>query len=168
MRIINFLPLIISAIIIIYLGISINSDNYTDPKLYISTLSQQELTLTSEKTLKLQDLKGKYYLIHLFASWCSACHEDFALLNQIKYATKIPLIGIAVNDKLEKIVKKQNLPYDFVAIDIDNKILKLVQNKFLPETIIINKQGIVEFRYLGRLSKEEVEENIIPNILKNK
>lgn len=168
MRLINFLPLIISAIVIIYLGISINSDDYTNSKSYIYTLSKQELTLTSGETLKLEDFKGEYYLIHLFSSWCSACHDDFSLLTQIKNTTKIPLIGIAVNDKLEKLVKKENLPYDFVSVDIDNKILKTLQNKFLPETIIINKQGIVEFRYLGALSKEEVEKNIIPTLLSKK
>lgn len=168
MRITNYFPLFISAIIITLLTYLIGKIDHNNPNSYVSTLSQQELSLTSGETLKLEDFKGEYYLIHLFASWCSACHEDFSLLNQIKHATKIPLIGIAINDKPEKLARKKNLPYDFVAIDQNRKIMMLLQNSFVPETIVINKQGIVEFRYLGTLTKEEVEQNIIPAILKNK
>lgn len=162
----NFLPLSIAFIVISLLSYSLSKMDFMDGKSYIYLLSKQKLYLDSSKELDLQELKGNYFVIHIFASWCGVCKEDYPLLKKIKEQTNIPIIGIMVNSEGSEL-RKNNLPYDMVAIDRDNNINNLLNSRMLPETIIINPEGVVVSRYLGSLSSEEVEQIVIPAIKLN-
>ncbi|MGB4191411.1 MAG: TlpA disulfide reductase family protein [Rickettsiales bacterium] len=162
---VNYIPIFITAAIIIVLYLSL--DKNKQPKAYIYELSQLKLKQLNQSPLDLTDFKGKFYILHIFSSWCSACKEDYTLLNHIKEETNTPIIGVVVKDKISKLFNFniKATPYDYVVFDFDNKISTLLKNKMIPETIIINPDGIVIARYLGILFKEEVEKNIIPKIL---
>ena len=127
-------------------------------------LSSSELQLLSGEKLDLSKLRGEFYIIHFFASWCGNCKDDFAALDAIKNSVNVPVIGIAVNDKVNKLklLNKTRWPYDYIAVDFDNIIAKLVRNKAIPETFLINPEGKVAFRYLGSLDRRLVEKHIIP------
>ena len=160
----NYIPLILFlAISLIFFVLKpVNND-------FELKLSSSELHLISGKTLDLSELRGEFYIIHFFASWCGNCKDDFVALEVIKAKTSVPVIGIAVNDnfnKLKSLLNKGRWPYDHVAIDFDNTIAKLVRNKAIPETFVINPEGKVVFRHLGALDRRLVEKHIIP-LLKN-
>lgn len=159
----NYIPLILFlAISLIFFVLKpVNND-------FESKLSSSELQLLSGEKLDLSELRGGFYIIHFFASWCGNCKDDFAALDAIKSNINVPVIGIAVNDKLNKLnlLNKTRWPYDYIAIDSDNSIAKLVRNKAIPETFVINPEGKVVFRHLGSLDRRLVEKHIIP-LLKN-
>ncbi len=156
----NSTPFLVFLAIIIALYFSLKSS----PNKYENELSSSELTLISGDKLELSQFKGQYYVIHIFASWCSICKYDFAFLSEIAKQTNAPVIGIAVNDNLSKLrlLNKANWPYNYIAIDLDLKIAKLIRNKAIPETIIIDPEGKVAFRYLGGLDMNIVKSRIIP------
>ena len=158
----NSTPFLVFLAIIIALYFSLKSS----PNKYESELSSSELTLISGDKLELSQFKGQYYVIHIFASWCSICKYDFVFLSEIVKQTNAPVIGIAVNDNLSKLrlLNKANWPYNYIAIDLDLRIAKLIRNKAIPETIIIDPQGKVAFRYLGGLDMDIVKSRIIPII----
>ena len=159
----NYIPLILFlAISLLFYALKpVNND-------FELKLSSSELQLLSGKKLDLLELRGEFYIIHFFASWCGNCKDDFAALDSIKSSINVPIIGIAVNDKLNKLklLNKARWPYDYIALDIDNTVAKLVRNKAVPETFIINPEGKIAFRHLGSLDRKLVEKHIIP-LLKN-
>ncbi len=168
MRLINSVPLLGLLAVIFTLYFSLNLS--ANPKDYITELSQLKLPLvesSTEETLDLTKFHGQYYILHLFASWCSMCKNDTALLRKIAKETKAPIIGIAMRDNINKLrlINKDNLAYDYITIDLDKQVGKLLNNKAIPETIIINPEGIVVFDYLGTLPESEVEEVIIPAMI---
>ena len=167
MRLLNYIPFIafIIVAIILYRGLSITS--IAPPKSYVHDLPNFKLKLLTGGELDLKALNGRFYAIHLFASWCQYCKNDYPLLAKLKKTTQIPIIGIAIKDKINKLssLKKYTTPYDYIAIDQNKEIAKLLNNRVLPETIIVNPEGIVIFHYVGVLSKEEIENNVIPRIL---
>ncbi len=165
MRLINSVPLLgfVAVIFTLYFSLSLSAD----PKDYVSQLSQLKLPLVeslSTETLDLTQFRGKYYVLHLFASWCTMCKHDTDLLRKIAKDTKAPIIGIAMRDNINKVrlLKQDKLAYDYITIDTDKQVGKLLNNKAIPETIVINPEGIVVFDYIGTLSAMEVEEVIIP------
>lgn len=169
MRLPNYVPIIAFAAVAIILYIGLNKTSPTDPKSYVYELPKSKLKLLNGEELNLKDLKGKFYAIHLFASWCSHCKDDYPSLAKLKWATKIPVIGIAIKDKPARLfsLKKSTTPYDYIAIDQNMEIAKLLNNRVLPGTIIVNPEGMVVFHYVGVLSKEEIENNVIPAIKAN-
>lgn len=162
---VNYIPIFIAVTIIMVLYLSL--DKNKQPKAYIHELSQLQLKQLNQSPLDLTAFKGKFYILHIFSSWCSACKEDYTLLKSIKEETRAPIIGVVVKDNISKLFNFniKATPYDYVVFDFDNKISTLLKNKMIPETIIINPDGIVVARYLGILFKEEVEKNIIPKML---
>ncbi len=158
MRPLNLIPLLLFFTVILSLGYSMHSSH--NPKDYVYKLSNSELTLISGEKLNLKNFQGQFYVLHLFSSWCESCQKDYPLLKEIKEKTKAIIIGVAIKDESPK----PNPIYDYIAIDQNMEIAKLLKNKTIPETFIVNPQGMVAFHYKEALSKEEIEKNIIPNI----
>ncbi|MEK6733714.1 MAG: TlpA disulfide reductase family protein [Pseudomonadota bacterium] len=164
-RLTNSTPFLAFLVVIIALYFALSGS----PSRYEEELTNQELELINGEKLDLKSLKGEYYIIHLFASWCNICKQDYKLLNKIIRDTNVTVIGLAVNDKISKL-KTQNKflwPYKYIAIDHDRKIAKLVKNKAIPETIIVNPEGRVIFYYIGGLDYRLVENRIIPMLNSN-
>jgi cytochrome c biogenesis protein CcmG/thiol:disulfide interchange protein DsbE len=162
MRLINSTPFLVFMAVIIALYYSLNPDSSEDSK----KLSTLELSLASGETLDLNQFHGQFYVIHLFASWCSVCKEDAPYLKMLSNHGKVPIIGIAVRDKLAKVrlLNKNNLAYDYIAIDSNMEVAKLLRGKAIPETLIINPEGKIIFRYVGGLNQALVQEHIMPKL----
>lgn len=150
MRSLNIIPFIAFIIIIIALYFSLRSSSPSDDLAQLNTL---KLKLASGQTLDLAEFNGKSYIIRLFSSWCYACKNDGPALRALGQQMNAPIIGIALQDRLEKIqrLSKEELPYDYIAIDVDNEVKNLLKNRAIPETLIINAEGNIESRYLGSL-----------------
>ncbi len=158
MRLINYIPLL--GFIIVFLALCYSINLSYNSKDYVYKLSQLELTLNSDQKLDLKDLKGKFCLLHLVAPWCESCQNDYPLLNKIKENTEAVLISVTIGNKKPK----SNPLYDYIAIDKDHIITRMIKIRNIPETIIINPEGVVVFHYTDILEKQEVEDNVIPNM----
>ncbi|MFT6077812.1 MAG: cytochrome c biogenesis protein CcmG/thiol:disulfide interchange protein DsbE, partial [Rickettsiales bacterium] len=74
----------------------------------------------STKTLSNLDLKGKYSLINVFASWCSVCSLENDLLIKIAQEGKVDIYGVAWRDiqkNTKRYLKKNGNPYVKVGVD---------------------------------------------------
>ncbi len=116
-------------------------------------MTELKLNLNTGKVLDLAEFKGKPYIIRLFASWCEVCGEDAKELKELARRMGAPVIGIAIEDSVERInrLKKYELAYDYIAIDENNFVKNLLKNKSIPETIIIDADGKIILRHLGSL-----------------
>ena len=148
MRISNFIPILIGLIIFVLLYFSLgNASNKNEQ------LSDLKLKLINGEVLDLKELEGEPYIIRFFASWCGACKIDGAKLKDLSRKMNAPVIGIAIGDDEARIKRlpKESLPYDYIYIDDGNLVRKLLNNKTLPETLIIDVEGNVAFRHVGPL-----------------
>lgn len=159
MRPLNYLPLLGFIAIFLALCYSINSSY--NPKDYVYKLSQLELTLNSGEKLDLKDLKGKFYVIHIVAPWCESCQNDYPLLSKIKDDTKAIIISVTIGNKKPRI----NPLYNYTAIDKGHVITRMLKIRNVPETIIINPEGVAIFHYTETLERQEIEDNVIPNMI---
>jgi cytochrome c biogenesis protein CcmG/thiol:disulfide interchange protein DsbE len=125
-----------------------------------------ELELVSGEQLNLAKFDGQVYIIHLFASWCGICKEDFPYLRDLSNHTGVPIIGVAMNDDLARLrlLNKEKWPYHYIAIDSHKMVAQLVHRSAIPQTIIIDKQGKVAFHHIGGLSSAVVRNQMLPLI----
>ena len=115
-----------------------------------------------------KDLNGNIMLINFFASWCAPCKVEHPLFFEIKKNyPNILLVGINYKDKQEEAINYLNTmgnPYDYV--EMDNKgLIGLELGVFgLPETFIVNSQGIITYKHLGPLTKKIITNEVTPFI----
>lgn len=120
-----------------------------------------------ENNLELDDLKGKVSLINVWASWCAACRTEHPLLVDASNANKINLYGLNYKDKREDALlwlKQLGNPYIESAYDekgttgIDYGVYGV------PETFLLDKKGIIRYKHIGPVNKEDLESIILPLI----
>lgn len=111
------------------------------------------------------DIKGKYALLNVFASWCLTCKVEHPVLMQIKEDNKIAVYGINWRDDAAKVnewFKNSGNPYEKIADDKNGELVIALGVTGAPETFLISPDGIVIFRYAGAITEEIYNDEILP------
>lgn len=113
-----------------------------------------EATTLDGKKVSSQNLKdGEALFLFFWATWCPYCISEIPKLKDV-YSTygqkgmKFLAVNPGINDSLKKIeryVDKYKLPYP-VVLDKDAKITKKFGVMGAPTYIIVDKNGIVQYR----------------------
>jgi len=120
-----------------------------------------------DKTFTNADLLGKVSLLNVWSSWCGSCEYEHPLMNYLAANTKIQIVGMNYKDKQADALaylQKHGNPYH--AIPADEKGLVGIDWGVygVPETFIIDKKGIVRFKYAGPISGPLLKNTILPLI----
>jgi cytochrome c biogenesis protein CcmG/thiol:disulfide interchange protein DsbE len=121
-------------------------------------------TLDGGKPWKAEAIKGRVTLINFFASWCTPCAEEMPELEALKKEhSNLQIIGIAWNDDpatLKKWLKKYGNPFQSIWVDNDGNATIALGIKGIPESFIVDSEGMVRYRLAGVLTKEMREGDI--------
>lgn len=119
------------------------------PKNFILETYSSELIAT-------EDLRGKVVLVNFWASWCTTCPDDVALLEEAWQIIRsqhgdVVFLGVAYMDTetasrdfLEKFkVSYPNGP------DLRGEISRAYQVSSVPETFILDRDGVLQYVRIG-------------------
>jgi cytochrome c biogenesis protein CcmG/thiol:disulfide interchange protein DsbE len=115
------------------------------------------------------DLHGKVVLINVWASWCVACKQEHPVLMRLASKKHVPLIGLNYKDKREdavRLLKAEGNPYDLSIVDADGRVGIDWGVYGVPETFVIDKQGVIRYKYIGPITAEVWETTLLPLIQK--
>lgn len=115
------------------------------------------------------DLKGKVVLINVWASWCVACKQEHPVLMALAREKQVPLIGLNYKDKREDathMLKTEGNPYDVSVVDTDGRVGIDWGVYGVPETFVVDKQGIIRYKHIGPISPEAWTQTLQPLIQK--
>jgi cytochrome c biogenesis protein CcmG, thiol:disulfide interchange protein DsbE len=121
-------------------------------------------TLPGEPGFADTDLAGKPILVNFFASWCVPCVEEAQVLMELK-SSGTPLYGIAYKDKPEAtaaFLARHGNPYARIARDEPGRVAIDWGVTGVPETYLIDKDGIVRSRWVGPLTAQSVAAEVQP------
>ncbi len=106
--------------------------------------------------LKLEDLRGSVVLLHIWATWCSPCREEFPQFERIykRYSSKgFALVPVAIDKGIgrdELKAKAVELGASFpVYLASDGVITDRYWTWGVPETYFIDKKGRIRARAIG-------------------
>ncbi len=113
-----------------------------------------ELKDSKGKMWKLSDLRGKVVFINFWATWCTSCKAEMPYkekLYQIMKDRPFQMLGILFKDNPRNLVSyfkkhKVSLP---TLINLDNGVSRLYGTSGVPETFIIDKEGIIREKIVG-------------------
>ena len=116
-----------------------------------------------------EDMKGKVWMLNVWASWCVSCRVEHPLLVDMAKRKVVPIVGLNYKDKREDgmqwLVKFGN-PYALSAHDFDGKVGIDYGVYGVPETFVIDKQGVIRHKQIGPITPEALEKTILPLIRK--
>ena len=142
-----------------------------DPKFVLSPLIGKPAPgfivtgLDGRSPLGLEDLKGKAAILNFWASWCVACRDEAAVLQDahLRYEQGeglLRVIGVAIQDTPEKAVafaKRFGKTY-YLGLDSQSGEAALRYGLYgVPETFLISAEGIILDKQVGAVTREGLQ-----------
>ena len=112
-----------------------------------------------------KDMLGKVWILNVWASWCVACREEHPVL--VDYARKatVPIYGLNYKDKRDAgqaWLQRLGNPYKESIFDADGRIGIDYGVYGVPETFVIDRQGVIRYKHIGPVTPDVLRERIEP------
>ncbi len=153
------LPILLAAVVLLLYFYGLTFDpNTLRSRLLGHALPEFTAPALQDRTfiLNSKTIKGPA-LINVWASWCGACMEEHAELMRISKEESVNLYGVAYQDEAEAAISWLNAhgnPFKWTMFD-GAATLGLPLDVFsLPQTYLIDEEGVVRARHIGRLTQE--------------
>ena len=111
--------------------------------------------------MNLSEQRGKVVVVNFFASWCDPCREEAADLEQTwrEYREQdVQFFGIAFKDadsKVQAFLDEFDVTYP-ATVERGNRTARAYGVTGVPETFIIDQQGLLVRHVLGPISQAEL------------
>ena len=110
-------------------------------------------------------MQGEVWLLNVWASWCVACRVEHPLLVELSKKNAVPLIGLNYKDKRDAAtgwLAQFGNPYQLSAVDADGRVGIDYGVYGVPETFVIDKQGVIRFKQIGPITEEAWQNKLLP------
>ena len=112
-------------------------------------------------------LKGQPYLVNVWASWCAPCLQEHPMLLELAKRKVIRIVGINYKDRPEDArswLTRHGNPFAAVVADRDGRTAIDFGVYGVPETFLVDAQGVIRFKHVGALTVEAVRGRLLPAI----
>lgn len=142
---------------------SVNKNNNEDK----IKLKEFKLTLENGEKISSKELiTGKPIVINIWTSWCTYCDKEMEYFNEMYIEEKDNVSIIMINatgdrdskERAKEYVKTKGYSFE-IYYDFELESIKSLGIRSYPTTIFVNKDGYIESKVVGAISRE---------ILKNK
>jgi len=163
-----FLPLVIFVVMagFMWKGLSLDPRSVPSPlvgkpapQFELSQLHQAEQTISRDGNL------GKVWILNVWASWCVSCRQEHPVFMQLSRTGEVPIYGLNYKDEREdavKWLKDFGNPYTISAHDYKGRVGVDYGVYGVPESYVIDKQGVIRYKHTGPVSAQALRETILP------
>lgn len=117
---------------------------------------QPDVTTTS--------LKGQVTLVNIFASWCVPCRIEHPRLARVKKAG-IRIVALNYKDNADAArawLQTMGDPFDAIASDTDGRVAIDFGAYGVPESYLLDKNGVIRFKQTGPLTDADIDARLLP------
>jgi cytochrome c biogenesis protein CcmG, thiol:disulfide interchange protein DsbE len=162
------IPLALFLVLVVILAIGLTRDPNELPSALINkpapTFRLPQLK-DPAKTFSAEDMRGKVWMLNVWASWCIACREEHPLLFEYQESKVIPIYGLNYKDRGEDALawlEELGDPYLLSAVDLDGRVAIDYGVYGAPETYIIDKSGTIRMKHVGPVTRDVWSKKILP------
>jgi len=108
----------------------------------------------NNKSINLENLKGKVVYLDFWASWCVPCRKSFPWMNEMQSrydSNKFTIVAVNLDSsKADALKFLQNIPANFdIAYDPEGSVASKYNLKVMPGSYLIDKKGELVFTHKG-------------------
>lgn len=121
--------------------------------------------LDDSQVVRLADLKGKPFVLNVWASWCVACRQEHPLLVEFARRKKVALYGLNYKDQnpdARAWLQRHGNPYDASLVDADGRVGIDFGVYGVPETFVVDGSGVIRLKHIGVLTPDVMQTKIEP------
>ena len=114
-----------------------------------------------------RDLLGQPFLLNVWGSWCPNCQVEHPVISELAKTGKVRIVGYNYKDEpadAQRWLDQFGNPYHVNIVDADGRAALDWGIYGAPETFLVDARGIVRWKYVGPLTPEVVEQDILPTL----
>lgn len=161
-------PLTLFLAIVAFLAVGLNRDPTVVPSPLVGKPAP-EFCMPRLKdpgdTVSRSDLLGSVSLLNVWATWCVSCRTEHPLLLELASDGQLPIYGINYKDDRDEAIRwLQQLgdPYIASAYDPAGRLGFELGVYGLPETFVVDSQGVIAYKHIGPVDAEAWQKKILP------
>ena len=131
-----------------------------------------------------EQFKGQLTLVNLWATWCAGCKEEHPILMALARQPGLQMVGINYKElqaselsgqdplspeavqkataRSQAWLQKQGQAFGVNLLDLDGRVGMDFGVYGLPETYLVDRQGVVRFKHAGALTPEILQQKLLP------
>ena len=166
------LPLLVFVVMVGFLAVGLQLKPREVPSPLINKAApafQLPLLAAPDKTLSAQDLRGQVWILNVWASWCVACRIEHPVLVELSKTNQVPIYGLNYKDKSPAAIAwlgNFGNPYVQSLVDADGLVGIDLGVYGVPETFVVDKQGLIRHKHIGPVTPEALRDTILPLVKK--
>jgi len=128
--------------------------------------------------------QGQVTLVNLWATWCAGCQEEHPLLMALARQPGLQMLGInykelqaselsgqdpqsqasvqKATDRSQAWLQKHGQAFAVNLLDMDGRVSMDFGVYGLPETYLVDREGVVRFKHAGALTPDVVQHKLLP------
>ncbi len=131
---------------------------------------ETNILFKNKKFISKNEFGKEITLVNFFATWCKPCLNEHKYIKLFSDEKKLRVIGVNYKDKpnnTKKWLEKLGNPYSEVLLDKNGNIGIDWGVYGIPETFVINSEGVIKYRHVGAITKKDFNKiNILISKLK--
>jgi len=162
------IPLVLFLGLVVFLAIGLTRNPHEVPSPLINkpapTFTLNQLADPS-KTFSAEEMRGKVWLLNVWATWCVVCREEHPMLLEIERSGEVPIYGLDTKDKREDALawlQELGDPYVLSVSDLDGRVGIDYGVYGAPETFLIDKNGVIRFKRIGPITPDVWQKEMLP------
>jgi cytochrome c biogenesis protein CcmG/thiol:disulfide interchange protein DsbE len=119
----------------------------------------------ASRSLGRDDLLGQPWVLNVWASWCAPCREEHPLVVDLARRSQVAVVGLNYKDTRAAAtnwLRQLGDPYRVSLFDADGRVGIDFGVYGVPETFVVDRQGVIRFKHTGPLTAQVVREQIEP------
>lgn len=167
-RFLLVVPLVLVLVLVVILAISLGHDPHEVPSPLINKPApgfQLAQLRDPSKRFSAEEMRGKVWILNVWASWCISCREEHPFLRGYARSGAVPIYGLNYKDKREDALAwlgELGDPYVLSVSDLDGRVGIDYGVYGAPETYLIDRNGVIRFKYVGPVSPDIWQQKILP------
>ena len=157
------IPLLVFALLVVFFAVGLRHSREVGvlkSPLVGRAVPQWELPRLDDPAQKLgsQALKGQWYVLNVWGSWCPACRQEHPVLLQAHAGSSVRIIGLDWKDDdgdAHEWLTKLGNPYTDIVSDHDGGTAIDLGVAAAPETFLVNPEGVIVYKQVGEVTPQD-------------
>lgn len=168
MRFKFLIPLSVFVLLLVLLGVGLKLNPREVPSPLIGKAAPAFALPTvraADRVLSSEAFRGQVSLLNVWASWCVSCRQEHPLLLELSRTGVVPIYGLNYKDEREAAtawLARFGNPYQESGFDADGRTGIDWGVYGVPETFVIDRNGVIRYKFTGPLTEQALEQTLLP------